>query len=189
MSDLSVGIFFNHHPIKNFIKFSIMKNLKKVSLLLPIFCLLIWSACTNTNSKANENDDSKDMAEKRNDAKFDNPEQKDAQFLVDAANISLEEIQMGELAQTNATMDDTKQLGKMMVTDHQKAYEELAALAKGKNISIPIAASDNAQNDYKKLADDKGIDFDKNYCDKMVNGHKDAIDKFEKHQRMRPIPI
>src|SRR5215467_2277426 len=104
----------------------------------PFYMMLLlsvstWSACTNSQSK----EDSKDMAEEQNKAKFNNPEQKDAQFVVDAANINLEEIQLGKLALERATMDQTKQLAQMMVNDHQKAYDDLSALAKSKSISIP----------------------------------------------------
>jgi putative membrane protein len=99
---------------------------------------------------------------------------------VDAANINLEEIQLGKLALDRATMDHIKQLAQMMVNDHQKAYDDLSALAKSKSISIPAEPGESAQNDYKKLSDEKPSDFDKDYCDKMVDGHKDAIDKFQK---------
>lgn len=141
-----------------------------------LLSVLIFAACNN----ASKHQDDNVGAEKHNDAKFEKPQQKDAQFVVDAADINLKEIQLGELAKQNATLPQTRRMAQMMVTDHQKAYNDLSALAKSKNISIPTAMSNDAQNDYKKLADDKTSQFDKDYCDMMVNGHKDAIDKFTK---------
>ena len=34
----------------------------------------------------------------------------------------------------------------------------------------------------------KGSDFDKEFCDRMVNEHKDAIDKFEKASKESTDP-
>ncbi len=57
----------------------------------------------------------------------------DAQFLATAAEINMEEIQLGQLAQKNSKMGDVKELGKMMETDHSKALKELRDLASKKN--------------------------------------------------------
>ena len=43
-----------------------------------------------------------------------------------------------------------------------------------------MAITSDGQASYDKLMDKKGSAFDKAYCDMMVNGHKDAIDKFDK---------
>jgi putative membrane protein len=77
-------------------------------------------------------------------------------------------------------MADVKELGKMMVTEHGKALIDLKALADKKQITIPASITEDGQEAYKKLADKKGKDFDKEYCDMMVQGHKEAIEKFEK---------
>jgi putative membrane protein len=66
-----------------------------------------------------------------------------------------------------------------MAREHQKAYDDLSALAKKKNITVPAAVSDNSQKKYNDLSEKKGSDFDKQFCDDMVGGHKDAIDRFE----------
>ncbi len=134
------------------------------------------TACNN-----NKQEDTKDMAEEHNESKMDNHDQKkDAQFLVDAAEINLMEIDLGNLAQKKAMMQETKDLGKMMVDEHTKAMNELKELAAKKTITIPTSATEDGQDKMKKFADKSGHDFDKDYCDEMVSGHKDAIDKFEK---------
>jgi putative membrane protein len=130
---------------------------------------------------AKKSDDSKAVAEEHNDAKFDKAEEKDAQFLVDAASINMEEIRLGELAQKNGTMADVKQLGREMQNDHSKALTGVKDLATKKSVTLPTDLPQDAYDSYKKLADKKqGADFDKEYCDMMVDGHKKAIDKFEK---------
>jgi putative membrane protein len=125
--------------------------------------------------------DTKDAAEKTNDAKLDNTaKEKDAQFLVNAAEINLEEISLGKLARQKGNTAHVKELGKMMEDEHTKSWSDLSALAKIKMITLPESATDNAKDAYKKLNDKSEKDFGKAYSDMMVNGHKDAIALFEK---------
>ena len=144
---------------------------------LLLLIVLVLSSCNN-NSKLQ---DSKDMAEKSNEAKYENADkEKDAQFLVNAAEINLEEIKYGKFAEENATSANTKELGKMMVIDHTKCLSDLKALADRKDITLPTVLSTKGEDAYQQLIDRVGIDFDKKYCNMMVDGHKDAISKFEK---------
>lgn len=151
----------------------------KGALLLVTFVtiILLFSSCSN-NQKP---EDTKDVAEEHNEAKFDNNKQeKDAQFLVNAAEINLEEIQLGQLAQQIGRTTYVKELGKMMEKSHAKSLSDLTALAKSKMITIPTSPTDDAQDAYKTLNEKSGNDFDKAYVDRMVSGHKDAIAAFEK---------
>ena len=103
----------------------------------------------------------------------------DAKFVVTVAGINLEEIKLGQLAQQKGTMPDVKDLGKMMEEDHTKAESDLTALALKESITIPTTLDSNAQNGYKKLSNLSASDFDKQYSDMMVSGHKGAIALFE----------
>jgi putative membrane protein len=104
---------------------------------------------------------------------------KDAKFLAKVALINMEEIRLGELAQQNSSTKEIKDLGEMMVDDHKKSQDELVQLAAKKSISLPIAMDAAAEADYKKLSGISGTEFDKEYTDMMVNGHKDAITLFD----------
>jgi putative membrane protein len=138
--------------------------------------LLLISCGSNTKPV-----DTKEVAEEHNDAKFDNNKQeKDAQFLVNAAEINLEEIQLAQLAQKRGTAKHVQELGKMMEDAHAKSQRDLIALAQSKSISIPTSPTQDAQDAYKKLNDQSGSDFDLEYADLMVKEHKDAISTFEK---------
>lgn len=156
-------------------KISYFKNaLLQVTFVTTI--LLIASCGYNQKPE-----DTKDVAEEHNEAKFDNIKQEnDAQFLVNAAEINLEQIQLGKLAQQIGRTTHVKELGKMMEDAHTKSLKDLTALAKSKLITIPTSPTDNAQDAYKKLNETSGNDFDKAYADMMVNEHKDAIGAFEK---------
>ncbi|MBE0663128.1 MAG: DUF4142 domain-containing protein [Bacteroidales bacterium] len=128
-----------------------------------------------------QTEDTKDIAEEQNEEKFDNNKQEnDAQFLVNAAEINLEEIQLGQLAQQKGSTTQVKELGKMMEDAHTKSLNDIAALAKSKMISIPTSATNDAKDTYTKLNDKSGNDFDNAYVDLMVSKHKDAIDTYNK---------
>ena len=138
--------------------------------------LFFINACSSNNP-----DDPKEIAEDQNEEKFDDRKaEKDADFLVEAAAINLEEIKLGELAQQKSANADVKALGKMMVTEHTAALKELKGLAATKNITIPGVLTEDGQDAYDDLNEETGKDFDKEYCNMMVKGHKNAIRKFEK---------
>lgn len=103
----------------------------------------------------------------------------DAQFLVNAAEMSLEEIMLGTLAQEKGTLTVVKDLAKAIKEDHQKTLNELIELAKTKTVNIPAAATDKGNEDYKNLNKNSGNDFDKAYSNMMVVMHKNAINLFE----------
>lgn len=151
--------------------------LKKTMLQLTflIGILLLASCDYNQNSE-----DSKDVAEEQNDEKFDNNKQeKDAQFLVDAAEIHLEQIHLAQLAQQNGNSTHAKELGKKIEDAHTKLLNDLTALANSKSVTIPTSATNDAQDAYEKLNKKSGEDFDKAYADMMVDEHKDALELFE----------
>lgn len=157
----------------------IKNNYTKAAFILIIIStnILFFTSCSN-NKKV---EDTKDIAEEHNEDKFeDKDKENDAQFLVNAAEINLEEIQLGKLAQQNGQTTYVKELGKMMEEAHTKSLNDLIVLAKSKSITIPNAATNDAKNAYDKMNEKKGKDFDKAYADMMVDGHKDAIETFEK---------
>lgn len=139
--------------------------------------LIGMASCTDTKKPEN----TKVVAEEHNDTKFDNTsKEKDSQFLVDAAEINLEEIQLGQLAQQNSNMSDIKELGKMMEKEHSKSLVSLTALAGEKMIAIPTTITNEAKDAYDKLTKKLDADFNYEYCEMMVKGHKAAISIFEK---------
>lgn len=153
------------------------RDIRAALLQVTIVASLILLVSCN-NQQAN---DSKAVAEERNEENFDDRRQeKDASFLVNAAEINMEEIQLGKLAQQMGRSSDIREMGKVMETAHSKSLADLTALAKSKQIAIPTSATENSQEAYRKLSDKSGDDFDKEYADLMVSKHKDAIDIFEK---------
>lgn len=152
--------------------------MKKYIITAMAFAMFsLFSACGDSSKP----EDSKEAAKDANEQKFDDSKiEDDAQWAVKAADGGMEEVALGQLAQTNGASPKVKELGKMMVDDHTKANEELKALAAKKNITLPAAMSENRQKDYDDLAKKTGADFDKAYTSMMVDDHQEDIDEFKK---------
>src|ERR1700744_5400209 len=85
------------------------------------------------------------------------------------------EVALAKLALSKTTNPQIKDFATMMVTDHTKANEELAGIAKTKNITLPEAVSAEHQKKMDDLSQKSGADFDKAYVDAMVDGHKKTL--------------
>lgn len=154
---------------------SLNKSLLQATFIASIF---LFASCSNVQQP----EETTVVAEDQHTAVVidNNNEDKDVQFLIDAAEINQEEIELGQLAQQKGTSDHVKKLGKMMEDAHTQSLNDLKALAQTKNITLPDASTEKVQDAYKNLNEKTGSDFDKSYSDLMVDGHKDAINTFEK---------
>lgn len=149
--------------------------MKKITLsALFLASALALASCGDKN-------DSKEMAKDQNDQNLHNTGlEDDSKFAVNAADGGMLEVQLGQLAETNGLASEVKELGKMMVTDHSKANDELKSWAQMKNVTLPMSLSDKSQKKYDDLAKKTGKDFDEAYTDAMVSDHKEDIDLFQK---------
>jgi putative membrane protein len=127
-----------------------------------------------------------------------------ADFAWDAGLINLEEIRLGEAAQTNSQNTSVQEFGKHMVRDHSKMNERLMKIAAGEGLQLPDTNTFyvqvtppaekpatqmlqetpqqkllDAQLDVQHLLSFTGAEFDQAYADAMVKGHDKAIQKFE----------
>lgn len=159
--------------------------MKKLNILgKTLLSATLLSLCIGTTSCKQEPkpEDPKEAAEEVNEANFDENDAKedDSQYLVDAAETDLKEIEIGKLAEQKGIDADVKAYGKMLVDDHTKSLKEVKALADKKQIALPVVITDDGQDDYKKLNEKTGLDFDKKFAEMMVDGHKKNIDKAQK---------
>jgi putative membrane protein len=156
-------------------------NMKKLILnSLLAFALVCFFACSNNQQTAeNKQPGTTDNAEEHNDAKFNNENEKDAEFVVDAVEHNLIEISLCDLALQRATHPEVKELAQTLSDHHTKANNELVQLAQKKNITVP-SSTPVESSEYKALNDKSGTDFEKSYYNKVVEMHKDAVSRFEK---------
>ena len=152
----------------------------------PFFSKMMFGAAVltlslGTVSCKDDKNDPAEVAEEQNEEKFDDNEAKedDSEYLVAAAEVNMMEIELGKLAQQKASHADVKAYGKMMEDEHTKASETTKELATSMNVSLPMAQTEKGKEAYDDLNDETGMDFDKKYIDKMVEGHEKTIDKME----------
>jgi putative membrane protein len=103
------------------------------------------------------------------------------------------EVELGKLAQKKATHADVKAFAKMMVTDHSAMLADTKKLGSKLSVTADTAADDardlmNHGRDAVKELTEKaaGADWDKNYMDKMVDGHKDVLSKLQDAAKNTP---
>jgi putative membrane protein len=103
----------------------------------------------------------------------------DKDFVKDIAAASIAEVELGRMALDKAVNPDVKKFAQMMIDDHTKANEELTTIATQYNIPVPSGLDDKHNDLRDKLSKKTGADFDRDYIDAMVDGHKDVLDKLE----------
>ncbi|MFO7824587.1 MAG: DUF4142 domain-containing protein [Cyclobacterium sp.] len=103
----------------------------------------------------------------------------DSTFLRKAAEMQMEMINFGKLAQEKGDSPEVKEFGRVMEAENTKSQTEINALAQSKSMSLPGSATDDSMEAYNDLNEETGNDFGRSYSDRMVDQHEDAIDLFE----------
>src|SRR5262245_58656000 len=104
----------------------------------------------------------------------------DSEFVKDAAQGGLMEVQLGKLAQDKASDEKVKEFGKRMEQDHGKANAELNKIASDKGIKLSADLDKKHKSKIDKLAKLSGAEFDRRFMQDMVSDHKEDIKKFQR---------
>jgi putative membrane protein len=147
-----------------------------------LFCSLLalgvgFFACNNS-----DNDNRKDTVDSamavNKEVKAVKPDASD--FAVNAANGGMMEVELGKIAQENASSPKVKAFGAMMVKDHSEAGNTLKGIASSLNIALPDSVSNDTKKEIDMLKMKKGKAFDKAYVNMMLDDHKKVIAEFHK---------
>ena len=103
----------------------------------------------------------------------------DKEFLKNAAELGITEVQMGKLAQQQGSSPDVKQHGELIASEHSKANDELLALAKEKGVELKGEPAGSQKHMLNALAKKSGAEFDKEYIEHQAKDHRKAIDMFQ----------
>jgi putative membrane protein len=103
----------------------------------------------------------------------------DGEWVVQAGNAGLAEVQMGNLALQKAQSADVKAFAQRMVTDHSKGNEELQQIVTAKGLTLPAEISGEHKAGLEHLTGLSGAEFDKAYMQHMVADHDKAVTLFE----------
>lgn len=99
----------------------------------------------------------------------------DAAFMTTAARGGLAEVEMGQLAGRNGRSAAVKRFGQTMVSHHGQANQEMAALARQKQITPPSTMGAEQQQIYDDLSRLRGSAFDRAYARAMVEDHQEDL--------------
>lgn len=157
--------------------------MKRIFRILTLASLVLMLACDTrreSDSDTNDNEDSKEVAEEANDEKFDDKSmENDADFVANTVAANYGEIKFAGLATQRSANPEVKKAAAMMVEDHTKALNELKTLAQSKAITVPVEEDDEARRKTERFSDEAGKDFDKKWCNEMIDRHDESIRKFE----------
>lgn len=155
--------------------------MKKTVITLAIgLATLGFQACNQTTKSSSDSVDNAKAANERRDEAGSGEADDQHDFAVKAANGGMAELEAARLAREKSPSADVKAFAAMMLTDHQKANEELKALAGRKTITLPARIGEDAQEDIDELAKLSGADFDKRYIRLMVDDHEEDVKLFKK---------
>jgi putative membrane protein len=104
----------------------------------------------------------------------------DQAFVQHAAGGGMAEVELGKLAHDKASSADVKAFGDRMVSDHEKANDELKQLAQAKNITLPAAIDKKEKALYDRLSKLSGAAFDRAYMNAMLADHKKVVAEFKR---------
>ncbi|MHC8314566.1 DUF4142 domain-containing protein [Pseudomonas sp. LB3P31] len=100
-------------------------------------------------------------------------------FVDNAAAGGIAEIETSRLALEKSSSADIKAFANMMITDHSKANDELAALAKKNDFEVPDTTT-LVKQAKEKILDMRDESFDTAYANNQVKAHEETIELFKK---------
>lgn len=112
-------------------------------------------------------------------ADTDNDSDEASDFLTEAAQGGIAEVELGKMAVTKAASPDVKKFAQMMVDDHSKANVELKELAQKKGIQVPAETDSSHKSTMEDLRNLVGAEFDKEYVENMYDDHRHDVAEFE----------
>lgn len=102
----------------------------------------------------------------------------DKRFVTKAAEGGQAEVQIAQLAASQASSADVKSFAQKLVSDHTAVNQELMSLASSKGVTLD--KDDGQDRAYKRLAKKSGADFDREFVEHMIDDHEKDIKMFEK---------
>lgn len=100
------------------------------------------------------------------------------EFLDFAAQVNQSEIQGGLAAEKKADDPAVRAFARLMVLDHMELESQLAAVATENGVQLPNGPGEQAKQEMATLQEMSGAKFDAAYMQHMVQGHEQAVQKF-----------
>ena len=116
-------------------------------------------------------------------ARTDDLTRADRNFVAEAAQAGMAEVEHGNLAAQRATNPQVKQYAQRMVQDHTKSNDELKTIASARGLTPPTTMDRKHHRAMEKLGKLNGAEFDREYMKHMVDDHKKTVALFEKQAK------
>ena len=97
----------------------------------------------------------------------------DREFMEKVAKASMSEVAISRVAAARTSNAEVRRFAQMMVEDHEKAIEQLGALAGARGVSLP--AKDPRPEKWEKR---DAKNFDREYLEQMVDDHERVVKLF-----------
>lgn len=103
----------------------------------------------------------------------------DLEFVKRATISGMLEVRANEAALKRTLTAEEQAFAKQLISDHQKANDELASIAKRKGVTVPTALPADEQEKLTEMAEIKDKDFNEEFLEHQISCHKESIDLFE----------
>ena len=113
---------------------------------------------------------------------------RDSNFVMQAAQTGMLEVQLGKLAVQRGSSAGVKQYGQQMVDEHTEANQELMQFAMQKKVEMPTEMSSQNKALIDRLSKLSGTSFDTAYKQAMLDSHKQAIALFQAQSQQGQDP-
>jgi len=146
------------------------------------------SNSTASPQKKTGNRNTGDMAAKGQATAASSLKTQDKNFLMEAAQGGMVEVELGKLAVQKGSSDTVKQFGQKMVDDHSKVNSDLTQIASTKGLTVPSDLDAKHQATITKLSNLSGAAFDRAYAKEMLNDHTKDVAAFERANKSSADP-
>jgi len=103
------------------------------------------------------------------------------QFVNQAANSGMFEVQSSQAAETKSQDQKIRDFAQRMVQDHTKANEQLKSAAG--NHTVPTSLDQEHSSMLQQLQQASGADFNRKYVQMQYDGHEKAVQLFDSYSR------
>jgi putative membrane protein len=110
-------------------------------------------------------------------------EMRSGEFISEAIEGNLFEVQAGQLAQTKGARESVRQFGKMLATDHASAAQQSQRIATALGAKVPTRPSATQQDVLDALAKLNGDKFDQYFIKAMSEDHLRDVARYENQAR------
>lgn len=162
-----------------------MKNLCVITLSAAV---LMAAACNNTGAPDQNRHNTDPMNASAADSGDIGLKPDEIEFMTEATKGGLTEIALSELVQQKSDNKRIQDFATMIIQDHSSANSQLSTLAGTKSVSLPDTLSRVNEMKAGKLAGEKGMDFERDYLETMIQDHKKAIADFDEAQKKAENP-